>query len=292
MPSSTDNMNKFVDLASDFHGQLPILVFLSALMGLGKGGVPGFATISTALVVATALENVEGGLSLQVSLMVPILTMIDVYAAWLHRKSLDWPTVWILLPLSFVGMFIGQILEKYLTDRSARLLVGSILISILLLRMRTNILSVLNRLLPNTVIKKFRIRNESLPFVSSSKKKTSSKTGWICMVGLCGGAATMLTNSMGPILNLYLLSVLKLSPTSYIGTRAMFFCFLNLGKLPMRFAAGTLGWTMMPLALGLGMVAVLGVYCAKPIMLSLSEDVFVRLELCVVSLAGLKLLML
>jgi len=285
-------MNKFVDLASDFHGQLPILVFLSALMGLGKGGVPGFATISTALVVATALENVEGGLSLQVSLMVPILTMIDVYAAWLHRKSLDWPTVWILLPLSFVGMFIGQILEKYLTDRSARLLVGSILISILLLRMRTNILSVLNRLLPNTVIKKFRIRNESLPFVSSSKKKTSSKTGWICMVGLCGGAATMLTNSMGPILNLYLLSVLKLSPTSYIGTRAMFFCFLNLGKLPMRFAAGTLGWTMMPLALGLGMVAVLGVYCAKPIMLSLSEDVFVRLELCVVSLAGLKLLML
>ena len=51
----------------------------------------------------------------------------------------------------------------------------------------------------------------------------------------------MLTNAMGPILNVYLLSVVQLSPTAYIGTRAMFFCFLNVGKIPMRFAAGTLG---------------------------------------------------
>ena len=100
----------------------------------------------------------------------------------------------------------------------------------------------------------------------------------------------MLTNSMGPILNVYLLSVRKLSPESYIGTRAMFFCFLNMGKLPMRFAAGTLGWPMIPLATVLGTVAVIGVYFAKPIMLSMSEGTFVKLELWTVAMAGLKLL--
>ena len=101
----------------------------------------------------------------------------------------------------------------------------------------------------------------------------------------------MLTNSMGPILNVYLLSVRKLPPESYVGTRAMFFCFLNVSKLPMRFVAGTLGWPMMPLAFGLGLVAVIGVYFAKPIMLSMSRDTFTKLELCVVALCGFRLLL-
>ena len=99
----------------------------------------------------------------------------------------------------------------------------------------------------------------------------------------------MLTNSMGPILNVYLLSVAELSPQSYVGTRAMFFCFLNLGKLPIRVMGGTLGLPMVPLATGLGVVAVVGVFLAKPIMLGMNERTFVRLELGVVAFAGLRL---
>ena len=99
----------------------------------------------------------------------------------------------------------------------------------------------------------------------------------------------MLTNAMGPILNVYLLSVVKLSPSAYIGTRAMFFCFLNVGKIPMRFFAGTLGWPMIPLATFLGIFSVVGVFGAKPIMLSMSESNFVKLELAVVAFSGLRL---
>ena len=99
----------------------------------------------------------------------------------------------------------------------------------------------------------------------------------------------MLTNAMGPILNVYLLSVVQLSPTAYIGTRAAFFCFLNCGKLPMRFLNGTLGWTMIPLAGLLGLISVIGVMGAKPIMLSMSEANFVRLELAVVAFSGIRL---
>ena len=99
----------------------------------------------------------------------------------------------------------------------------------------------------------------------------------------------MLTNSMGPILNIYLLSVEQLSPQSYVGTRAMFFCFLNMGKLPMRIWGGTLGLPMVPLAVGLGLVSVLGVFLAKPIMMGMNEKTFVKLELGVVAFAGLRL---
>jgi uncharacterized membrane protein YfcA len=295
--SSNESMIEFVAHASDVQGQLLLLVFVSVIMGLGKGGVPGFATIATALVVATAPETVSGGLGYSVSLMVPILTMIDIYAAWLHRKRLDWPTIWQILPLSFVGMWIGQRLDHYMTDRSARVLVGAILLSVLVLRMKSNILDALNSVVPKLFAN--RMKKKKMPLTlpltsSSSTTSTSNKSPtilWACTVGLFGGAATMLTNSMGPILNVYLLSVRQLSPESYIGTRAMFFCFLNLGKLPMRFAAGTLGWSMIPLATCLGMVAVVGVYCAKPIMLSMSEETFVQLEMLVVVLCGFKLLL-
>ena len=80
-----------------------------------------------------------------------------------------------------------------------------------------------------------------------------------------------------------------MSPSAYVGTRAMFFCFLNLGKLPIRVMGGTLGTSMIPLASGLGLVAVVGVFLAKSIMVDVDTRTFVKLELGVVAFAGLRL---
>ena len=77
--------------------------------------------------------------------MVPILTMIDIYAAYLHRLELDWRTIWLLLPTSFVGLLD----KKHLTDVGARLLVGVILLCILALRTW----NVVRCLCPNFAIK-------------------------------------------------------------------------------------------------------------------------------------------
>ena len=243
--------------------------------------------------------------------------------------------MWLLLPTSFVGMIIGQMLDKHLTDVGARLLVGVILLCILALRTWKDVIrylcpkfaikhqlsgdskehkaevegkgsmdlsdeeakELLNEINNNDnssnhlEIDDGRPSSSPITRISRRKKQLSSTTKllWACIVGLIGGAATMLTNSMGPILNVYLLSVAELSPASYVGTRAMFFCFLNLGKLPIRVMGGTLGVAMIPLATGLGIVAVVGVFLAKPIMLGMNEKTFVKLELAVVAFAGLRL---
>ena len=292
--TSLTDMDAYVATASN--DQFILLMFIATVLGLGKGGVPGFATIATAATVATAPP---GGLGFAVALQVPILAMIDVYAAWLHADQLDWPTIRLLLPLSFVGMAVGQQLDQHMTDGAARVLVGVILLAILVLRVHKPVVAAV---CPPKQKKKMASRVDD--DVEQGERKAAATTtgntiksassnssvGWACVVGLVGGMATMLTNSMGPILNVYLLSVQGLSPAAYIGTRAMFFCFLNLGKLPMRFVSGTLGWPMMPLATVLGLVSVVGVYCAKPIMLSMNETTFVKLELSVVALAGVRLL--
>ena len=93
--------------------------------------VPGLATVATAATVVTAPTDIAGGLQFAVALQVPILTMIDVSAAWLHFKNLDVPTIILLLPMSFVGMFLGMWLSEKLSDAHARLLTGIFLLIIL-----------------------------------------------------------------------------------------------------------------------------------------------------------------
>jgi uncharacterized membrane protein YfcA len=317
--------------------QLPTLITISLILGLGKGGVPGLATIATAATVLTAPTHLTNGLGFAVALMVPILTMIDIYAAYLHRNALDWTTIWVLLPLSFVGMILGQyVAEQYLSEKRARIMVGIILLAILALRTWKDVAS---HLFPSWAIEHhisgdydkgkesddedeplidkhfdamesgdssnhngdnasptssaIKIKTSGQRNISTTRRKVSinptKRLVWACVVGLIGGMATMLTNSMGPILNVYLLSVAELTPSSYVGTRAMFFCFINVGKLPLRVIGGTLGFPMLYLALGLGMVSVLGVLLAKPIMLSINERLFVKLELGIVLFAGLRL---
>mmetsp|Transcript_17938 Transcript_17938/g.38910 ORF Transcript_17938/g.38910 Transcript_17938/m.38910 type:complete len:339 (+) Transcript_17938:90-1106(+) len=318
-------------------GQLHILVGIALILGLGKGGVPGLATVATAATVLTAPSDISGGLGYAVALQVPILSMIDVYAAWLHSTALDWPTVWLLLPTTFLGMGIGQLIDRRMSDRGARLMVGCILLGILALRTWKDVVSAIcpswalqqestterkerkvaegkgsddESDIDSTIEKEAFLDNgemEALDIEQGDKQSNqehaeaqqqrkpspsssrASTFGWACVVGLIGGAATMLTNSMGPILNVYLLSVRELSPQAYIGTRAMFFCFINLGKLPMRFIGGTLGWPMIPAAAGLGLVSILGVFLAKPIMMGMKESTFVTLELAVVAFAGLRM---
>ena len=304
-------MDAYINQACAMDGQLILLVAISAILGLGKGGVPGLATIATALTVATAPMNIEGGLGYAVSLQVPILAMIDISAAYIHSNSIDWQTTSSLLPVSFLGMGFGQVLGRYMTDAHARVAVGLILLAILSFRAWDDGILTLKwgrqrALQPTTEEQdsENQIQTSLVPSTSNvnkadGKRRTDGKgciivselktSSWLYFVGIFGGAATMLTNSMGPILNVYLLSIKKLSPEEFIGTRAMFFCLLNVGKVPMRFMSGELGWRMMPLAFWLGLVAVLGVICAKPIMLRMNQSTFVGLELLVVFCAGIRL---
>lgn len=293
-----------------------------------------------------------------VSLMVPVLSVVDVHAAMLHRRHVDWRAVRHLLPTSLIGMVIGQSISGLVSDASARLLAGIVLLGILALQARGEVAAptqrrptiegkgstngtetegtskdatyVENRRGGDGCSRRNRPRdvedggggggnggNEnatqepsaslsyslspshpSLPRSSRRKKKDpkptigncpDSRILWVGIVGIVGGASTMLTNSMGPIVNVYLLSVEGLSPQSYVGTRAAFFCFVNVIKIPIRVLGGTLGMTMVPLACGLSLVAMAGVCMAKPIMLSMNERTFVVLELGVVAFAGVRL---
>jgi hypothetical protein len=59
--NSTAVMEQYVDYAST--KQLPTLIVISLILGLGKGGLPGVATMATAATVLTAC--VDWGMQLR-----------------------------------------------------------------------------------------------------------------------------------------------------------------------------------------------------------------------------------
>lgn len=109
------------------------------------------------------------------------------------------------------------------------------------------------------------------------------------LVGVVGGFATILTNSMGPILNVYLLT-LRLEPAAFVGTRATFFTVVNTLKLVQRLYAGSLSPALALLGSGYGLFAVLGVLVSKQVVRHMSKRLFMRLEYALMTFASLKLI--
>merc|ERR1740130_1172524 len=89
---------------------------------------------------------------------------------------------------------------------------------------------------------------------------TSWWFAWI--IGIAGGFATILTNSMGPLLNVFLLSQ-KMSNQQFVGTRATFFSCANTIKLLLRIYEGSLSLEMLKLGFSLSLISVLGVFVSE-----------------------------
>jgi hypothetical protein len=96
----TKRMDQYVNHATTH--QLPTLISISLILGLGKGGVPGLATIATAATVLTAPENVVGGLgefgsfrssSCHVMASSPAL---EAECGWLREKSSRCVGTWLV----------------------------------------------------------------------------------------------------------------------------------------------------------------------------------------------------
>lgn len=117
-----------------------------------------------------------------------------------------------------------------------------------------------------------------------------AKTMWFTsIVGVIGGFATILTNSMGPMLNVFLLT-LKLEPQVFVGTRATLFTVVNFLKIAQRIYLGSLKQDMLILGVKYGIVSVVGVFLSKMIVKRMSKSMFMKLEYTLMTYASLKLL--
>jgi hypothetical protein len=98
----------------------------------------------------------------------------------------------------------------------------------------------------------------------------------------------MLSNIMGPILDVYLLSC-GLGRFGFVGVRAWFFLAVNAVKIPMQVHSGNIDGGAVGLGGAIGVVAVLGCVVARPVLVRLPQRVFEGITWFFVGSSALKL---
>ena len=103
--------------------------------------------------------------------------------------------------------------------------------------------------------------------------------------GTLAGLATTISNSAGPILNIYFL-VLNLDKRSFIGTVTMFFAFANVAKLPIFIGQDVFHREHMLSLLAVVPLVYLGAFGGKKFLEWISQLWFNRIVLALTAVAG------
>ena len=177
-------------------------------VGMAKTGLGGLG-----MIVVPLLAGIFGGRP-SVGILLPMLCMGDIFGVSYYNRHAEWKYVLRLMPWTIAGILIGLYVGKIVTGTQfQRILSVTVLLGLVLMIWQNRQQSTL-----------------SVP-----------DFWWFSVImGLAGGFATMISNTAGIIMALYLLSM-RLPKNSFIGTGAWFFMIVNLLKVPLHvFIWGTI----------------------------------------------------
>lgn len=170
----------------------------SLLAGLNKAGLQGATPLAVALFASAFGGRTSTGIIL------PILTLADFFALRYYHKDANWSQILRVLPWTLGGIFAGILLGSFVSGVVFNILLGSsVLASALMLLWKT--------------LRK----NEKPPTFP-----------WFPpIMGVAGGFTTMVGNTGGPIISIYLLAM-NLPKYNFLGTMVWFFFITNVIKIP------------------------------------------------------------
>ena len=156
------------------------------------------------MLIVPILATIFGGKS-SAGILLPMLSMADVFAVSYYHRHAEWKYVLKLLPSTVVGVLVGLFVGNMINDDQFKHLMAIIILVGLGI------------------------------MIWRERKKTVSAIphNWLfsSIAGLLGGFSTMIGNAAGPVMTIYFLSMM-LPKNSFIGTGAWFFLIINLFKIP------------------------------------------------------------
>ena len=169
------------------------------MIGLGKTGAPGVATLTVPLMVFAV-----GDAKHAAAWTAPILIVGDIFAVGYWRRRAEARALFSLIPWVAVGMIAGG-LALSVSDHMLRRVLGVVLLGMLAL-------AVWRRSRPGEPLR-----------------------GHPAFYGVAAGFATTIANAAGPVMSSYLLTR-RLPKEQFVATGAWFFLVVNVVKLPIYWA--------------------------------------------------------
>jgi len=243
----------------------PLLWFFAALgalmVGVSKAGITGLSILSIALFnhVFSSSKQASG-------LVLPLLIFGDFVAVFSYRKHAQWRFLWRLFPWTAAGVVIGYLTLGRISDHTARILIGWIIVSLALLSFWRK-------------------------YVSAPAEEETALFHWsvAAAIGMTAGFITLVANAAGPLMAIYLVAM-RLPKMEYVGTAAVFFMLLNLFKVPFMVDLGLITTQSFSFNLMLAPAVLLGALAGRWLLKHVNQNLFEQLVLLLSAIGGILLI--
>lgn len=227
-------------------------------MGLAKGGFAGLGTLAVPI-LALVMSPVQAA-----AIVLPILISQDVVSVWVFRWLWDLKLVGILISGGVIGVVLGFLLAKSVSEAGVEAALGAISLAFGLQRLwveRTGV-----------------------------GVKPWHAPAWVgVMFGIVAGFTSQIAHAGAPPAQMYLMPR-QLSRDAFLGTSTLFFALLNWIKVPAYIALGqftpgnlALAGVMLPLAV---VSTLIGAKLARKV----AGPLFYRMVYVLMVLLGAKLM--
>ncbi len=229
-------------------------------VGVSKAGISGLGLLFIAIFANIMPTKLASGF------MLPLLIFGDIVAVAAYRAHAQWRFLLKLFPWTGVGVVLGYFAMGKIDDRQARILIGSVILSMVVLHL---------------------IRSRrSAP---AGEDPAMHHLLVIVLTGVLAGFTTLVANAAGPLMAVYLLSA-RMPKMEYVGTAAVFFLLLNLFKVPFMVDLGLITSDSFGVNLALAPAVLAGSWLGRRLVTKIDQKLFDKLVLTLSAVAGLRLL--
>lgn len=237
---------------------IALLGLAAALIGVAKTVIPGIGALSVAL-FATVIPARES-----TGAILPLLMVGDVLGVVIYRRDAHWPVLLRLMVPIIVGVLLGVVFVYFADDVVMRRTIGVVLLVLVVVHLALA-----------------RWRDEAR---TGAGPMAAWGYGWLA------GFTTMVANSAGPVMSLYLLAA-KLDKRAFLGTMAWFFALVNLSKLPFSVGLGLIDGQSLLLNAVLAPLVVVGAVVGRAAAKRMSQRLFERLVLAFTVIGAINLVL-
>lgn len=234
-----------------------LAVAAALILGIAKSGVKGIG-----IIVVTLLIIVFGGKA-STGILLPMLTMGDLFAVWYYRRHTQWKYLFRLLPAMMLGVLLGVWVGKDLPEQLFKQSMALIILG--------------------SVVMMYWWEKRPV-------QKVPDNWWFAGIMGLGAGFSTMIGNLAGPFANIFFLAI-RLPKNEFIGTAAWLFFIINLFKLPFHiFVWETVTWQSFALNLSLFPAIALGLLLGVKLVERIREKNYRQMILLLTALGALLIL--
>ncbi len=239
--------------------QWVIAMIAAYTIGLSKTGFAGVGLVGIYLMTEIMPARESTGVIL------PMVVFADLVVIRSYYKLARWPLIRAFLPWALIGILVGYALFARIPENWFRTVVGGIIL---------------------VLVAGQYLRRWLMSKPSPGPPPRAAGIG----LGLVGGINTMIANSAGPFMAMYLLMDATLDKWGFVGTNAMMFVIINSSKLPLSYSLGVITPQSLLFNLWLVPAVLAGIASGKYILERISQRVFEEILLLFCLFAALRLI--